>query len=634
MFHGSSLYWGPNGRARPGVIPGHEFVGEIISIDSLLAEKESLKIGDHIVAEQLISCQVHCWFCKNGKNNKCDTLQIYGQKVNGSFADYMIFTKQSFLHKVPNGISPYIAVLAEPMAVSIHGLDRAQLDSNDTTVAVSGCGTIGLTLIAALRLYYPHIQIIALDIHSFKLEFARKIAGSHVHTMNLTQHSTTQIHNAIKTQCSERGGCDVFFECSGSPASIKFGFDIVRKCGKFVHIGICRESTVLAPWNYISAMKELTIIGSNLGKGCWPRAFDVLQSTDLSFLITHTLPLEEYQIGFDLVDNGDLSLKVVLDPNLTSLSKSNIININNTSNNNNNNSQNMTHSLTKPSPHLQPFKISGSYVLVTGSSRGIGYAIASMLSKRWAIVALHGTHLNSPSIFQQNSTLTMISLAQKLSSETGNKVIGVWGDLTSEEGARMISTQLRSGFGHDRLDVLICAAGGNIGEKVDTPSGGKPTHDTCLTITSDDAKLVMDRNFWSVHWTCQKFVPAMVNRKYGKVIIIGSTSATIGRSHGVIYTMAKSAIHQYTRCLAIEVRESGVQVNCVAPGPTLTERYKRNLGDKLDNSRISLEGQQDPRLNRYGNPDDTALVVVQLLEMEFVTGQILRVDGGDQMFSC
>lgn len=131
MYDGSDFYWGDNGRARRGVIPGHEFVGSVVEIDPTIAREQSIAVGDVVVAEQLLACRDRCWFCKNGMEHKCDQLVIYGQGVDGSMAEYMIYQKGSWLHKVPKEISPIYAVLAEPVAVSVRAVDRADLQPTD-----------------------------------------------------------------------------------------------------------------------------------------------------------------------------------------------------------------------------------------------------------------------------------------------------------------------------------------------------------------------------------------------------------------------------------------------------------------------------------------------------------------------
>ena len=99
--------------------------------------------------------------------------------------------------------------------------------------------------------------MIILDYFEFKLDLAKSISKNCT-TFNLSGQTISSIADNIRKISGERNGADVFFECSGSPDSIKTGFEFVRKCGNFVHIGICKEINVEAPWNAISAGKELT----------------------------------------------------------------------------------------------------------------------------------------------------------------------------------------------------------------------------------------------------------------------------------------------------------------------------------------------------------------------------------------
>ncbi|CAF1231424.1 unnamed protein product [Rotaria sordida] len=585
MYEGSEFYWGVGGRARRGVIPGHEFIGSVVDIDPSIARDQSISIGDVVVAEQLVACRDQCWFCKNGMEHKCDKLVIYGQGVDGCMAEYMIYQKGSWLHKVPEGLSPIYAVLAEPIAVSVRAMDRAHLKPTDLIV-VSGCGTIGLGLIAAIETYYPDVSIIVLDYFQFKLDLAKSIAKKCT-TFNLSDKTVSTIADIVRKMSGEQNGADVFFECSGSPDSIKAGFEFVRKCGTFVHIGICKEIHVDAPWNAISAGKELTIIGCNLGRHAWPRAFEILKKCDLSQMITHRLPLEEYSNALNLINSG---IKVVLDPTLSAPkllndSKSLLPLINNND---------------------EQFKIKDSVAFVTGSSHGIGRAIAIALAKEGAKVIIHGTNHDSPSYSNEGTTMTI--LAQEISTITNNtQITAVWGDLSTKESVQSVLNHIKY-----PIDILICCSGEQ------TTSEGKICNDTCLTISDSDTKLSLNRNFWTTHLVCQSIVPQMIHNHRGHVIIIGSTSALIGREKDALYTVSKAAVHQYMRCLATEVKSSGIRVNCIAPGPTLIEQSTQNIGKEQ---------------GIIGKLEHIANAVIHLLNMDFVHGQIIRVDGGEQTFS-
>lgn len=436
--------------------------------------------------------------------------------------------------------------------------------------------------------------MVVVDYFQFKLDLAQSITKQCT-TFNLSQKTVSSVVEIVATMAGQRKGADVFFECAGSPHSIKAGFEFLRKCGTFVHVGICKESLVEVPWNTISAGKELTVVGSNLGRNAWPRAFDILKRCDLSSMITHRLPLEEYATAFTLLNSG---IKIVLDSALSSSCSPKVPSL-------------LTSSADNTNKTLQ---IGDSVAFVTGSSRGIGRAIAILLARRGAHVIIHGSHHDSPSHLSEGTTMS--NLARDICTLTDNsRVTPVWGDLTTKTGAQTVLDQIRC-----PIDILICCVGGNIGaDGVNTLTGGKPSQDTCLTISDSDTASILNRNLWATHLVCQAVIPQMVANRRGHVILIGSTSATIGRAKGALYTVSKAAVHQYARCLATEVRSSCVKVNCIAPGPTLTERYKRNIGT------AEAVG---------GSPDDVANAVIQLLETTFVNGQIIRVDGGEQTFCC
>jgi 3-oxoacyl-[acyl-carrier protein] reductase len=262
---------------------------------------------------------------------------------------------------------------------------------------------------------------------------------------------------------------------------------------------------------------------------------------------------------------------------------------------------------------------------ITGSSRGLGRVMAEELCRLGAKVAVHGTRPDSPKTFGEGES--MAQLAAEIARQCGGEAMPVWGDVTSPADMARVAGEVRSRWG--RIDILVCCAGGDIGAGGTAAGrGGRPEADDCLNITLDDLRSVLDRNLLGTILCCREVAGEMMARKSGRIITIGSIAGCSGRTDGAMYSVAKAAVHEYTRCLAVQMRPYNVPVNCVAPGGTVTERFLRI--HEIDQSRMVTDGT----LERYGRPHEIASVVSFLCTpaAAFISGQVLRVDGGGQTF--
>ena len=259
----------------------------------------------------------------------------------------------------------------------------------------------------------------------------------------------------------------------------------------------------------------------------------------------------------------------------------------------------------------------GKVALVTGAGRGLGRAFAEKLAGMGANVAIHGMRENGPAEYGEGTTLTAV--AKEVAATHGVRTVRVLGDLTqAPDIARVVETATRE---LGPIDILVHNAGGDIAAR-----GGKPDPNDAITIKEEDVRSVLDRNLLSTILTCQAVAQEMMKRRQGRIVTIGSVAAFKGRTNGSIYAVAKAGMTHYTRCLADQLRAYDITVNCIAPGDTRTGRF---LGTRaVDQNRLVETGT----LDRIATVDEVARVVEMFAGPlgAFVSGQILRVDGGGQ----
>ncbi len=270
-------------------------------------------------------------------------------------------------------------------------------------------------------------------------------------------------------------------------------------------------------------------------------------------------------------------------------------------------------------------RLDGRTAWVTGSSRGIGRVIASHLASLGARVAVHGTSPTSARALGEADSLQAV--AGEIAREHGVDVLAVHGDLADEAVVARNVAEIRARFG--QIDILVNCAGGDIGAQGVTPqTGGKPSANDPLNIAMADLRSVLDRNLMTCLLTCRAVAPEMMARKEGWIVNIGSIAGLSGGQSEAIYRTAKAAVHEYSRCLADMLRPYNVHVNVVAPGPTVTARFEAS---RPVEERLKVAGGT---LDRYGWPIEIARAVAFLAseESSFITGQVLRADGGMQLW--
>ena len=243
---GSDLnsYRGKNPLVRYPRIPGHEIAATILQAH---AARSDLKIGTNVTLSPYTNCG-KCASCRRGRANACEFNETLGVQRDGALLE-QIWAPPAKLHTA--NLSIQALCLVEPLTVGFHAVSRGRVQSGDT-VAVFGCGGVGLGAIAAS--HFAGARTIAVDLDDHKLEIARS-AGT-ARTVNIAREP---LHERL-LQWTETRGPDVVIEAVGLPETFRAAVEEVAFTGRVVYIGYAKEPVAYETRPFVQ--KELDILGS------------------------------------------------------------------------------------------------------------------------------------------------------------------------------------------------------------------------------------------------------------------------------------------------------------------------------------------------------------------------------------
>ena len=250
---------------------------------------------------------------------------------------------------------------------------------------------------------------------------------------------------------------------------------------------------------------------------------------------------------------------------------------------------------------MNQFDMTGKVAIITGSSRGIGKAIAEDYADHGAKVVITSRNIGPCE-----------EVAAAINAKHPGAAIAIASSLSSKETLQAMVDAGRAAFG--RIDVLICNAASN------------PHYGPMETITDEAFRKTLDLNIVSQHWLITMVAPEMRARKSGSIILVSSIGGLRGSEILGAYAITKAADIQMARNLAREFGPDNVRINALAPGLVRTD-FAKALWENPENLKHSVEGAC---LGRIGEPHELAGAAVFLGSdaSSFMTGQTLVIDGG------
>jgi threonine 3-dehydrogenase len=290
-------------RIHPPLIPGHEFCGEVVAYGD---EVTSVKEGDFVSAEMHVACG-KCLQCRTGEAHICQNVRIIGVDSDGAFAEYVVIP-ESNIWKLDPAIPQEYASILDPLGNAVHSVLAGEIAAK--TVAVTGCGPIGLFSIAVAQAVGA-AQVFAIEVN----EHRRKVAAQMKADLVLDP-SSQNVQNTILEHTNGLGA-DVVLEMAGHPQSIRTAFDIVRRGGRISLLGLTSKPISLN-FSEDIIFKGITVQGINGRRmyQTWYQMTALLKAgkLDLHPVITDRIAMKDFPKAMERLKTGEAS-KILVFPN-------------------------------------------------------------------------------------------------------------------------------------------------------------------------------------------------------------------------------------------------------------------------------------------------------------------------------
>ena len=290
-----NIYAGTHPRAKAPLVIGHEFSG-ILENDTA-----ELKKGERVTVYPLISCG-HCTPCQSGNAHVCNTLGLYGIDTDGGFAEYA-FVPAENLVRLPDALSLKVGALVEPIAVAVHTLRETSFTPGDNAL-VFGAGTIGLCVALTLRLFGAR-DIVVAESDESRLALAKEFGFE-------TVNSVKSDIAAFAAEKTNGDGFDRVYDCAGAQPVAMSLLDVVKVRGQIVIVASYKKPAELPLFKGMAKETSIRFVRVYRKKDVEIAAQIAVREPLYSRIITHVLPPEKAQEGFDLLlTKGTGAIKIM-----------------------------------------------------------------------------------------------------------------------------------------------------------------------------------------------------------------------------------------------------------------------------------------------------------------------------------
>lgn len=276
--------------ARFPMVPGHEFSGVVSAIGEQVTQ---FKVGDRVSGDPNLPCN-YCYYCQRNHQNQCENLGVVGVNMDGAFAKYVTVPESSVFDI--GDISFAEAALIEPLACVVWGLKQVQIQAG-SSMLIYGAGPMGCLMLQAVKRAGAG-SVTMVDIAPKRLELAKTLGADEIYLANEFKDMQTQY--------------DVVADATGVPAVLQGAFKHVRPAGTVWVFGVAPDDAFISVSPADIFRRDLKVIGSFALNKTFHESIEMIKGGGIQLLplVSHSLPLSEFQEGLHLAEHDENRMKI------------------------------------------------------------------------------------------------------------------------------------------------------------------------------------------------------------------------------------------------------------------------------------------------------------------------------------